>query len=80
MPDIARQKEPDQNKGDYFVRHKSEIKKALTVSHYLFNSRCDRIRTCDLYVPNVALYQAEPRIVICVNTSYLFDSDYKMIH
>ena len=22
--------------------------------------RRDRIRTCDLYVPNVALYQAEP--------------------
>ena len=26
-------------------------------------SRCDRIRTCDLCVPNAALYQAEPRIV-----------------
>ena len=25
-------------------------------------SRCDRIRTCDLCVPNAALYQAEPRI------------------
>ena len=24
--------------------------------------RCDRIRTCDLCVPNAALYQAEPRI------------------
>lgn len=23
-------------------------------------NRSDRIRTCDLYVPNVALYQAEP--------------------
>jgi hypothetical protein len=25
----------------------------------LFNGRGDRIRTCDLYVPNVALYQTE---------------------
>ena len=25
-------------------------------------NRCDRIRTCDLCVPNAALYQAEPRI------------------
>ena len=24
------------------------------------NNRRDRIRTCDFYVPNVALYQAEP--------------------
>ena len=24
------------------------------------NSRSDKIWTCDLYVPNVALYQAEP--------------------
>gem|GEM_PF-3312014 len=29
--------------------------------HY---SRRDRIRTCGLYVPNVALYQAEPHAVI----------------
>ena len=27
----------------------------------LFSSRRDRIRTCDLCVPNAALYQAEPR-------------------
>ena len=32
-----------------------------------FYSRCDRIRTCDLCVPNAALYQAEPRIDIPIN-------------
>ena len=33
------------------------------------NGRGDRIRTCDLYVPNVALYQAELHPVpICTGT------------
>ena len=35
------------------------------VDGFLPVSRCDRIRTCDLCVPNAALYQAEPRIDIC---------------
>ena len=34
------------------------------VDGFLPVSRCDRIRTCDLCVPNAALYQAEPRIDI----------------
>ena len=38
-------------------------KKVNTFGIHLF-SRCDRIRTCDLCVPNAALYQAEPRIAI----------------
>ena len=29
-----------------------------------FSGRGDRIRTCDFYVPNVALYQAEPHLVM----------------
>ena len=28
-------------------------------------SRSDKIRTCDLCVPNAALYQTEPRFVNC---------------
>ena len=32
---------------------------------FFSKSRSDVIRTRDLYVPNVALYQAEPRIVFC---------------
>ena len=34
-------------------------KKEITICN-LFNHRSDKIRTCDLYVPNVALYQTEP--------------------
>ena len=33
-------------------------------SHFCFDGRGDKIRTCDFYVPNVALYQAEPHLVI----------------
>ena len=29
---------------------------------FLFFGRGDKIRTCDFYVPNVALYQAEPHL------------------
>ena len=29
------------------------------------NGRGDKIRTCDFYVPNVALYQAEPHLDVC---------------
>ena len=36
---------------------KSHLKEVAVIS------RCDRIRTCDLCVPNAALYQTEPRIV-----------------
>ena len=36
-----------------------------TKMHRLKNSRADRIRTCDFYVPNVALYQAELQPVFC---------------
>ena len=31
-------------------------------SHFCFDGRGDKIRTCDFYVPNVALYQAEPHL------------------
>ena len=37
--------------------------------------RCDWIRTSDLYVPNVALYQAEPRID---NVLYNLNSPYNI--
>ena len=35
----------------------SALFKALTI-----DGRGDKIRTCDFYVPNVALYQAEPHL------------------
>ena len=38
-------------------RHKKTALKGLLLSK---NGRDDRIRTCDLIVPNDALYQAEP--------------------
>ena len=37
---------------------------------YPFFNRRDRIRTCDLCVPNAALYQAEPHAVI-INLLYV---------
>ena len=36
--------------------------KRLEESSLFILSRCDKISTCDLCVPNAALYQAEPRI------------------
>ena len=39
-------------------------KKSVTSATDFLSNRCDRIWTCDPYVPNVVLYQAEPRIVI----------------
>ena len=39
---------------------KVEVFCILTI---LFLNRRDRIRTCDFYVPNVALYQTEPHLV-----------------
>ena len=37
------------------------VKRSEFSSDFLKNGRGDRIRTCDLYVPNVALYQAKLR-------------------
>ena len=34
-------------------------------------SRRDKIRTCDLYIPNVALYQAEPHAVFSSDIIHL---------
>ena len=42
--------------------HKQKIKESKCSP--LFFGRGDKIRTCDFYVPNVALYQAEPHLVI----------------
>ena len=39
-------------------------KKSVTSATDFLSNRCDRIWTCDPYVPNVVLYQAEPRIAI----------------
>ena len=40
-------------------------KETQVLYQYLsFHSRRDRIRTCDLFVPNEALYQAEPHAAI----------------
>ena len=39
-------------------------KKALRNASQSQNGRGDKIRTCDFYVPNVALYQAEPHLDI----------------
>ena len=36
-----------------------------------FRSRRDRIRTCDLSVPNRTLYQAEPHAVRCYMDYYI---------
>ena len=40
------------NEASYYTKKTPEIPMSLR--------RRDRIRTCDFYVPNVALYQAEP--------------------
>ena len=40
--------------------HKQKIKESKCSP--LFFGRGDKIRTCDFYVPNVALYQAEPHL------------------
>ena len=45
-------------------RHPSEKAKGTDEPPLLFFGRGDKIRTCDFYVPNVALYQAEPHLVI----------------
>ena len=48
-----------------FCSHRFEFHAFLAIKN-----RSDRIRTCDLYVPNVALYQAEPhsdKIGICIS-------------
>ena len=34
-------------------------KKNDPIGHPFISGRSDKVRTCDLYVPNVALYQAE---------------------
>ncbi len=47
------------NSGGYF-----KLNILLLGNPQNINSRRDRIRTCGLYVPNVALYQAEPHAVI----------------
>ena len=39
----------------YWLNNKKEITNCNLLKH-----RSDKIRTCDLYVPNVALYQTEP--------------------
>ena len=39
-----------------------------------FFGRGDKIRTCGLYVPNVALYQTEPHLVIFLFIEPLFDA------
>ena len=49
--------------GDRRFFGKDAVKKADSLRNPLQNRR-DKIRTCDLYVPNVALYQAEPHAVI----------------
>ena len=39
--------------------HSEQKKPALRRAFLFDDGRGDRIRTCDFYVPNVALYQAE---------------------
>lgn len=39
---------------------------------FIFENRCDRIRTCDLCVPNAALYQAELHLGTTVGTIISF--------
>ena len=46
----------------YSIHKKPPTLDLSKVDGFLPVSRCDRIRTCDLCVPNAALYQAEPRI------------------
>ncbi len=45
-------------------RNKKE--KASEIAFRSFFGRGDKIRTCDLYVPNVALYQTEPHLELIV--------------
>ena len=53
--------------------------------YFKINSRRDRIRTCDFYVPNVALYQAEPHaanmyIIITWKKKQLFFDFFIKVH
>ena len=47
-------------KSDYF----SENQRRKAAPSFFDFGRDDKIRTCDFYVPNVALYQTEPHLVI----------------
>jgi hypothetical protein len=42
-----------------FRRRNWNRKRVTTKNSNEINGRGDRIRTCDIYVPNVALYQSE---------------------
>ena len=50
--------------GKYFIIRKGVVHYCVTTP---FFRRRDKIRTCDLCVPNAALYQTEPRAVIISN-------------
>ena len=43
-----------------FYKYKNDH---TNITLYGHRHRRDKIRTCDLYVPNVALYQTEPHAV-----------------